>query len=150
MTTIPPERVTELGVFLLTLNSEGWSPKRASWGNDMSDLLSVLDDYAASTPGSTARGSISRISRRGEMTNPFGATIELLKGCLEDCGINGFGGDQIESMKASLRVLEAAGKVDKVADTKWFVENHLFNEAGHLSYHHIRELLSALPDKATP
>ena len=47
MTTIPPERVTELGVFLLTLNSEGWSPKRASWGNDLSDLLLILDDYAA-------------------------------------------------------------------------------------------------------
>ena len=51
------------------------------------------------------------------MTNPFGATIELLKGCLEDCGINGFGGDQIESMKASLRVLEAAGRIKKDCST---------------------------------
>ena len=47
------------------------------------------------------------------MSGPFDAAIELLKGCLEDCGKNGFGGDQIESMKASLRILEAAGKVDK-------------------------------------
>ena len=55
MATTPPsakpniapseERVKELRVFLLTLNNEGWKPGRATWGNDIADLLAILDEY---------------------------------------------------------------------------------------------------------
>jgi hypothetical protein len=41
------ERVEELRVFLLTLNNEGWKPGRATWGDDVSDLLAILSDYSA-------------------------------------------------------------------------------------------------------
>jgi hypothetical protein len=86
-------------------------------------------------------------------SNPFAVTIELLKGCLEDCGINGFGGDQIESMKVSLRVLEAAGKVDK----EWAIRvydaaNEFVRAKGHVppddQCGSIRALLAALSDKS--
>ena len=73
------------------------------------------------------------------MSNPFAAAITLLKGCLEDCGQNGFGGDQIESMRASLRVLEAAGKVDK--EDKELAIHWMEDD-----YSTIRALLAALPE----
>jgi hypothetical protein len=45
MTDLSPERIAELRIFLITLNKEGWAPGRLSWGQDIADLLGVLDDY---------------------------------------------------------------------------------------------------------
>ena len=90
------------------------------------------------------------------MSNPFAAAITLLKGCLEDCGQNGFGGDQIESMRASLRVLEAAG--DFTADDKGRIANAIdmiphytpisdYKCPGQVLRDKFKALLYALPDK---
>ena len=38
------ERIRELTVFLLTLNAEGWKPQRENWGDDITDLLALLEE----------------------------------------------------------------------------------------------------------
>ena len=54
------ERIAKLKEFLLTLNAEGWKPQRENWGDDITDLLALLDEaqidaHAVKSPSSNGR-----------------------------------------------------------------------------------------------
>ena len=82
-----------------------------------------------------------------EKKEPFDAVINELRGVIGEAEETGIWDDLIGECKAAIRVLEAAGKVDKILAIQNLHDGFTGKGMDEYDYLSIRALLEALPEK---